>query len=350
MISRILFLVVFLVLCNNFSFAQFNFQVVNFSHDFITLSFANKTKTNFEIFLSESNFKLKGPQFLRLNQQNDTVLDYKNIKQVPNFGKHILTITSNQERKVTIRNLQPKTVYQLLIFERKKDSLRESKQETLNTLAEPPKRSSRNIAFDEITDTSFVISWLNGDGEGRIVLVSEDDMLEQPENGKEYLASFIFGNNKSRVKQAFVVYDGKEPRPRIKVLGLKPATKYIVGVYEYKGDGKFRHYRKEPESNNPRTIFTKLPTPKILSIEETVNKTYLVKWQNVQGATTYIIDVALDNDFKNRIEPFIELDIGNLGEFEFSDLESGKTYFIRIKAKGAAGESLYSPPFKFKTK
>lgn len=279
----------------------------------------------------------------------DTVM-FTALKKFGNIGKLIASTFETNSGRLCINDLPSEKDYYLHLYKRKTD-----KPDTFellhtlefNTLAQSPGRSSRNLTFDEVTDTSFFVKWLNGDGEGRIVVVAPEGAVSTPEDGRAYQASSVYGKDFARQGNGFVVYDGNERRPKVKITGLKPATKYTVAVYEYNGSGKYRNYNTEPASNNPRTIATKLQAPKITKVVRTEEGAYLIRWSKVVGAYTYILDLAEDKNFEKRIEPYIDIDVGDLGEFELSDLPK-KKYYLRIKAKGEVGESNYSPTFEIK--
>jgi hypothetical protein len=247
--------------------------------------------------------------------------------------------------------LEPKTDYLFLVYLPKvKDTFQISKKITFSTLSKLPARQSSNIAFDEITDSSFVVSWVNGSGEGRIVVVSKGEKLDLPENAKEYPSSSVYGKGGNIGGSSYVVYDGSDLRPKVKVTGLEPGTKYAVGVFEYNGDGKYRHYNTKSESNNPRVRATRIPAPRIIEASRVEDGVYRIKWEKSKGGVTYILDIARDKEFKEFVEPYKELDIGDLESYEITELESKSKYYVRLKAKGEWGESLYSPVFELKTK
>lgn len=332
---------------------QISFKVNQVDSGKVSFTYTIDSK-DYALFISNS---LTPDKSIVLKEQKlldiDTLI-YSGLKSVPEVGKLVATKFPNLKGAFSIDGLLAQQDYYLHLYKAKtakSDTFELIKSFEFNTLARKPKFSTVQVAFEDIADTSFSISWLSGDGEGRVVVIAEGDKVDIPQNGKQYKISSIFGKETSRLGKSFVVYDGgNDPRPKIKVPGLKPATKYSVAVFEYNGSGKYRNYNTTPASNNPRTIITKLPTPKITKVVTTSPETYTIKWGKVVGATTYILDVALDEAFQKRVEPFIDLDVGDLGEFELSDLEGNKTYYLRIKAKGPTGESLYSPIFEIKSK
>ncbi len=307
-------------------------------------------ESNLALFISEESTVKK---LLILSERRtivDDTLMYPLLPWIKPYGKFVGYPFKNLSGEIVFEGLVPQKDYYLHLFRPtgvESDTFELVHTLGFNTLAQEPTYPATNLAFEDKTDTSFVITWLNGDGEGRIVVVAPEGAVSTPEDGRAYQASSVYGKDFARQGNGFVVYDGNERRPKVKITGLKPATKYTVAVYEYNGSGKYRNYNTEPASNNPRTIATKLQAPKITKVVRTEEGAYLIRWSKVVGAYTYILDLAEDKNFEKRIEPYIDIDVGDLGEFELSDLPK-KKYYLRIKAKGEVGESNYSPTFEIK--
>ncbi|MGC9077126.1 MAG: fibronectin type III domain-containing protein [Candidatus Kapaibacteriota bacterium] len=330
-------------------FGNFQAKIESVAETSVFISFKADT-TNYALFLSTSGECLtKGELLTFKNELGADTIDYPLLKLYPRIGKFIASSVP-KEGKICIKNLATRNDYWLLIYKVMKDSLEYVAKTSFSTIAQKPEYQALNLAFDDVTDSSFVVSWVNGSGEGRILVLAEGERLETPENGKDYGSSSVFGKGGIIGNKCFVVYDGKEPRPKVKVTGLEPSTKYTIAVFEYNGEGKYRHYNLAKESNNPRVLTTRLSPPKISSIEKVDENVYEIRWQESKGATSYILDVAKDKDFKQFVEPYQELDIGDLQKYEISDLVPNEKYFIRMKAKGPNGESAYSPTFELKTK
>ncbi|MDH5379561.1 MAG: gliding motility-associated C-terminal domain-containing protein [Cyclobacteriaceae bacterium] len=103
---------------------------------------------------------------------------------------------------------------------------------TVNTLPTAP----TGVVFSNITNTSGKVSWVNGNGQGRIVVVSEASAVSNvPVNGINYTANSIFGTGQELIAGSgeFVVYKGSFTS--VNISGLSPGTNYFVAVYEYNG-------------------------------------------------------------------------------------------------------------------
>ncbi|MCX7908881.1 MAG: fibronectin type III domain-containing protein [Ignavibacteria bacterium] len=332
-------------------FTQIKFDILDVGSDKIVLEIKNQTKNDIELFISLEKFKKTSFYFKELlNPNTSDKLDYSKLKPFPGIGNFLSKVPKGKVQKFEIFSLEPKREYYIYAFQRSKDSVKVLQSFLFNTLAEKPSRQASQLAFSEITDTSIVMSWLNGNGEGRIVVIGPPKDFSKPKNGTAYPSSQVYGKESSKLGNCYVVYDGKDLRPKITISNLKPATQYQVSLFEYNGNGNYRHYNFEQSSNNPRVFITKISTPKIISIDGTQEETWLVRWEKVNGAKTYILDLALDKEFKELVESYQNLDVGDLGEFELSDLKPRTKYFVRLKAKGEHSESAYSPVFEFQTK
>lgn len=61
----------------------------------------------------------------------------------------------------------------------------------------------------------------------------------------------------------------------------------------------------------------------------------IISWDPVENAEKYILDIAFDADFQNRLAAYTDFDNGNETEFEAQGLESVERYYIRVRATNA---------------
>ena len=73
-------------------------------------------------------------------------------------------------------------------------------------------------------------------------------------------------------------------------------------------------------------------------------------WTLVPGATSYLVDVATDENFSNIFDGKEGLDSKNKTEFEISGLSRNATYYVRVRAKGEHGISSSSNVIEVRTK
>jgi len=119
-----------------------------------------------------------------------------------------------------------------------------------------PTSQATALTFTNITATTATISWSNGGGTARIVLIKPDTLLkltEYPQNGETYYGNSIVGLGSS-IGGATVLYNGTSNS--INIVGLAPNTKYYVYVFEYNGTDGNENYRTIAASGNPKSFET----------------------------------------------------------------------------------------------
>ncbi|MBW6502477.1 MAG: fibronectin type III domain-containing protein, partial [Bacteroidales bacterium] len=116
----------------------------------------------------------------------------------------------------------------------------------------PPTIQASDIIFTDVTSSSMTISWTNGDGTNRIVLIKAGDPVDSdPEYGTTYTASNIFGNGSELGTGNFVVYNGTGNS--VTVLNLDAKTTYHVAIYEFSGPPGMEFYLEEPARGSQMT-------------------------------------------------------------------------------------------------
>jgi len=131
-----------------------------------------------------------------------------------------------------------------------------SVSQLFDVLPAAPTSQATALTFTNITPTTATISWTNGNGAARIVLIKPDTLLrltEYPLNGETYYGNTIVGLG-SNLGAATVLYNGTGSS--INVVGLAPNTKYYVYVFEYNGTDGNEHYRTIAAAGNPKSFET----------------------------------------------------------------------------------------------
>ncbi|HEV7332297.1 MAG TPA: fibronectin type III domain-containing protein [Flavisolibacter sp.] len=150
--------------------------------------------------------------------------------------------------------------------------------------AAAPTKPPANIQFSYTDGDRIRISWANGDGTGRIVVIRKDAAVTAlPVNGTTYTANTVFGSGSAIQPNQYVVYASGVPSS-VDVTGLLPATKYYVAVFESNGTGFQTEYLT---SSYATSHFTTASAPLkqasgIVQTEVTGNKINL-KWTNGDG-------------------------------------------------------------------
>ncbi len=163
------------------------------------------------------------------------------------------------------------------------------------TLVNKPTVVATNLAITPIQDKSVTVSWLNGNGQRRVVLVKEGTPdFRLPENGKSYrnIASSNFGQAPiSSGSETYVCYDGIESS--FELTNLEPIRVYYIAVIEYN------------ESDSLATSYQRTGFPVVSNLPEqpTVGAaamqfnvltptTMTVKWTNGNGAYRVLLAKA----------------------------------------------------------
>jgi len=286
---------------------------------------------------------------ISINTQNilsNNTIELKNLPKQNNNAWIICAGINLQKPELILTGLEKKTDYYLNIYTKTKSQYTLAKILPFNTVDDIPLKQASQISIADVTENTITIKWVNGTGTGRIITMRKGAEPNLPENGKAYKYSNAYGATETKLGESYVVYDGNDKNINLTITNLEPG-RYFLQVFEYNGDGKFRAYNVEKASNNPRSKATLLPTPKILSIENVSEISSIIKWEKVKGANTYILDVATDAGFRNKVEPYSDLDIGDLATFEISDLKPGAKYYIRLKAVGEGTESKFSKIYEY---
>ncbi len=208
------------------------------------------------------------------------------------------------------------------------------------TLTEKPTRQAYNIQYKDVTHDKMTIKWKRGNGEGCLLVMRPDVKPNLPFGGKEYKADDEYGEGSLIGINSYVVYNGDGTS--VEVNNLKPNVTYFISVVEYNGEDEYISYLREAGVANPSSKMTMLATPKILEPVEVKQTSFFPRWEKVDGAEFYELDVATDEDFENIIEYYKKVDVGDISDYFVDELPEGGTYFYRIRARSARNHSFYS--------
>ncbi len=231
-------------------------------------------------------------------------------------------------------------------------SCSENKEEVAKVKGEFPLKQTSGIAIAEVTDSSAVLMFTPGDGDHRLLLVSDADSCTLPVNGRFYTAASLYSDS-ARIDSThtYVVYNSAErgyPRQFI-INGLKPNSKYIVRACEFHGKGNATKYLTTAAASNPRELYTKFLAPADVKTTKMTSGGFEFKWTCTPAAEYCEFDLATDSEFKNRHELYTDANIGNAGIFELADLKRG-TYYYRLRYVTPKGKSPYSDAVKVNVK
>lgn len=273
-----------------------------------------------------------------------SILDYSKLKKL-NDNSFIIGKIEGNKLNLNINNLPSKSKFYLQGYNFDKNTYNLIARVEIQTLVTKPTKAASNLAFSNVTDKSMKLTWVNGNGEGRIVIASKGDKIDLPNSSDSYIASNKMGDEKAKLGNSYVIFDSKGKLSNCEVTNLTPG-KYTFFVVEYNGDGPQRNYLTEKNQTNPRMKSTAIPAPKALPASEITESSFIANWSSVEGAQSYILQVATDDNFKNILEMYNSLDIGQITNMEVIELEKGNTYYYRVQAKGSEGVSGFSNTVK----
>lgn len=114
-----------------------------------------------------------------------------------------------------------------------------------NVVNHEPSQQASNISFTEVAKSSSLdVSWENGDGDFRLLIMNSSENFTDPVDGVEYTANETYENNGQQV-----MYNGEDNSTT--VYGLTEGVIYWFRVYEYNNTGQYTLYVTWQETNNP---------------------------------------------------------------------------------------------------
>ncbi|MCX7737380.1 MAG: hypothetical protein N2319_11805 [Candidatus Kapabacteria bacterium] len=207
-------------------------------------------------------------------------------------------------------------------------------------LAQEPSAPGRIISVTRITPESFMVNIEKGNGERRILLMSEEKPCELPKDGNDYTGELFFGNGDKIGEHTYVISNQAESQQkRFLVTNLKPGTRYYMLLCEANGSGEKINYLI-PDTSKFTAYKSTLPlTPKLEEAFDIKKGSFKLKWNKVKGALSYFLDVAKDRSFKDILQDYKEMDLGDINEYLIEGIEGQNKVYCRIRAVGESGQS-----------
>ena len=85
-------------------------------------------------------------------------------------------------------------------------------------------------------------------------------------------------------------------------------------------------------------------TPRIETVSSAppTRTSFMANWDNVTGATGYLLDVSTNESFSSYVAGYHDLDVGNVTGRVVTGLNPGTTYYYRVRPYTVAGPGSYS--------
>lgn len=207
-------------------------------------------------------------------------------------------------------------------------------------LAPEPTVPGQITGVTRISTEGFLVTVEKGNGERRMLLMSEEKPCELPIDGKDYSGNFSFGSGDKIGEHTYVVFNNPESQQkRFLIANLKPGTRYYMLLCEANSKGEKINYLI-PDTSKFTSYKSTLPEPPKLNEATEIKKgNFKIKWSKVKGALTYFVDVAKDNNFKEILPEFKDLDVGEIEEYLIEGIEGQSKVYCRVRAVGESGQS-----------
>lgn len=172
----------------------------------------------------------------------------------------------------------------------------------------PSNIDSIYILYDSITQSSFTISWKSKElADGYKVSISDDEFN-----------SYINDYEEKAYTDTIAT-----------IVGLSPGVEYDIKIKSFNENG-------ESESSKVYSVFTKPGNPDI-DIFDIKQNEFTIYWLEVQGASSYELDISSDN-FVTNLTGYDSLEIEDT-TITVLNIQAGAKYFARIRSKNRSGLS-----------
>lgn len=107
------------------------------------------------------------------------------------------------------------------------------------------------------------------------------------------------------------------------------------------------------ESGDSITGFTdylKISPPEQIESLSISTDSFELKWNEVEGAQRYVVDVAFDENFQNFVSDYNNKNVGKNNSISINELKPNKSYYFRIRSESLFAISDYSNVFEINLK
>jgi CubicO group peptidase (beta-lactamase class C family) len=120
-----------------------------------------------------------------------------------------------------------------------------------------PTKNVSEISASVLNSGSVNVSWVNGNGDGRIILATEKNTFDFPIDGMSYIPNSGLTAGTKIGNHTYVVYNGTDNH--FNLMGLDPAKTYLLSAFEYYKNKNTGNYPVYELGNNEKKIITTNP-------------------------------------------------------------------------------------------
>ena len=209
---------------------------------------------------------------------------------------------------------------------------------TVSTTAAEPTIQASELKWETVATNSMGLSWTNGNGVGRVLVMKANSSTTDPTNGITYTGSTVFGSGDQIGAGTYVIYSGTGPaKSYIVISNLDLLTLYYFKVMEYNGSGLQTTYNMTgtPGFAIGNSDASALPITLTSFDASELNGNVLLKWVTASEKNNdyFIIERSLDGE---NFEPIGKIrGAGNSNvdiSYDFTDqTHAGGVIYYRLK-------------------
>lgn len=207
-----------------------------------------------------------------------------------------------------------------------------------------PSQGSNNVTVTNLTATTATLSWANGNGEKRMVVLKEGSAIDKfPLDGSNYTANPTFGLGGTLTNSNYLVYNGTSNT--VNITGLKMNTTYHVKIFDYNQNSSTGNQSLYKLCNCGTTSFmsSALPVQLTSFTGKLVDKQAHLNWTtaNEEHLKGYEIEKSSDGSHFKKIDFVPSLGKGHAYRFVDEKPFLGHNYY-RLKALDTDNSAQYS--------
>jgi hypothetical protein len=291
-----------------------------------------------------------------------------NFNLAPEISPGQRIVYDNTNSFADVAGLLPSTTYHFRVYEYSgtgatiqylTSSFASASQATLS----PPTTQASNVIFSAVGSNTMTVSWTNGNGNGRIVLMKAGSPVDAaPVGGTSYGANPSFGNGPQIGTDNYVIFRANSGSS-VNVTGLTPGVTYHVAVFEFNGSSTGAYNTTAPAIGSQATSGTPTIPASGVFFNIIEGDGIRVNWANGNGPRRIVVaragspvdaipvngvDYAANVDFNlaPEISPGQRVVYDNNGTFvDVDGLQPNTVYHFRIyeyAGTGAATQYLTS--------